>query len=181
MKRKTGLIFSLGAVLFAFASCGSNGGANSEEKALQNVAKAHINRDVEGMCNASAPKELWDYICDDAGLSLEMLFYKIAGGDEESFNDSADSWKKRLEEEKMEISDLIIEEKNENSDKVYTAFNRAMKSAGIEKSVDKIYYVDSNYSDGYAYEIDGKWYYGPEWFFEDVIEIAEDGYDYWND
>ena len=180
MKKKINLIVSLGLVLgMTLSSCGSKGGAKSGEKALQNFAKAHINKDIEGMCNASAPKELWDYICYDAGLSREKLIYKIGNG-EEKFNKGADSWKEYFEEEKMKISDFKIEEESESDDELYTAFNRIMKSAGIDETVDKVCDVESNYKYGFIYEIDGDWYYGPEWLIENVIDIAYDGYDNWN-
>lgn len=185
MKRKINLIVSLGLVLsIALSSCGSKGGskggASSGEKALQNFAKAHMNKDIEGMCNASAPKELWDYICDDAGLSRKKLIYKIVNG-EENLNKSADSWKKYFEEEKMKISDFKIKEESESDDELYTVFNRIMKSADIDETVDKVCDVESNYKYGFIYEIDGDWYYGPEWLIENVLDIAYDGYDNWND
>ncbi len=179
MKGKINLIVSLGLALsIALSSCGSQG-AKSGEKALQNFVKAHINKDIDGICSASAPEELWDYICDDAGLSREKLVYKIGNG-EEKFNEGAESWKEYFEKEKMKISDFKIKEESESDDELYTAFNRVMKSAGIEENVDEIYDVDGNYKYGFIYEIDGDWYYEPEWLIENVLEIAYDGYDNWN-
>lgn len=177
MKRKINLIVSLGLALsISLSSCGS-GGAGSGEKAMQKFAKAHINVDINGMCSMAVPEKLWDYVCEESGLSSERLFYKITYSDEDEFAESADNWKKRMKEEKIEFA--IEEEQDEDYD-VYTRFNKAMKNAGIDDKVEEIRYVDTNYSDGWIYEINGGWYYGPEWLLPSILTISRDGYDEWN-
>lgn len=201
MKKKISMIIALGLALgMALSSCGSKdkeeseessetvtseeateavNGAESGETALQNFAQAHIDKDIDAVCEISAPEELWDYICDDAGLAPRRLIYEMRGG-EDKFNKSSDHWVEYLEEEKRDVSDFKISEETECDEDLYTKFNKVMKLSDVDKTVDKLYVVQSNYINGYIYEMDGGWYYGPDWLIEDILDIAYDGYKNWN-
>lgn len=178
MKRKINLIVSLGLVLSISLSSCSSGGASSKEKAVKKFAEAHMKADIDGMCSMAVPEKLWDYVCEESGLSSERLFYKITYSSEDEFAESADNWKKRVKEEKIEF---VIEKGYDREDDSYTWINKAMKNAGIDDKVEEYQYVDTNYSDGYIYEINGSWYYAPEWFLPSILTIVNDGYDEWND
>lgn len=188
MKKKISLIVSLGLVFsVVLSSCGSKDVVENEEVknsteigelVLQNFAQAHIDKDIDTICEVSAPEELWKYVCDDSGLSRETLIYKMRGG-EDKFNKSSDHWTEYFEEENRDISDFKITEETESGKELYTKLNKAMKLSDISATVEESYNVKSNYIDGVVYEINGEWYYCTDWLIEDLLDIVCNGYDNW--
>lgn len=171
------------ALSFSVVSCDSgeekskSGRSDSPEAAMQNFLQGIIDADADDVCKAMAPKELWDYVCKDTGLSKEKILQRLLEGD------TLEDYSKYCNEIDVKASDIIIEDKHDESDDAYNAFGQAMSNADIDESIDHIYYVETGPDrepfydmDGFAYEIDDNWYFGSEWVLENFIEVAIDGY-----
>jgi cellulase (glycosyl hydrolase family 5) len=182
--KKITTVCAAAALSLSMVSCGessekenSKSSSNSPEKAVQNFVQGMADADLNDVCTAMAPNELWDYVCKDTGLSKEKVFSRLLGGD------TLEDISKYLNKEYLEtikVSDIKIESKNDESDDAYNAFGRALSNAGIDENIDHLYYVEAEPIvdlEGLAYEIDGKWYFGTESIIYDFIEVAIEGYD----
>lgn len=186
MKNKLKMISILAAAALSLSvvSCDADKKSNNKksaadnpENAVQNFIQGLLDADTDDVCNAMAPEELWDYVCKDTGLSKEKIIQRLIGGD------SLEDISKAYNEGGVKANTAEIEEKHEESDDGYHAFGQVMSNAGIDENIDHLYYVSLGPDewpyydmDGFAYEIDDKWYFGSEWILEDFIEVAIEGY-----
>lgn len=84
-----------------------------------------------------------------------------------------DGWNERFEEEGIDAKDVEIEEKSSFEDDSFSDLSHAMKYADVEGKVEEAYWIElDNFSDGFLYSVDGKWYYGPEWLLDDALYMA---------
>lgn len=182
--KKTLALISTAALTTVFAvGCGSSSGYSSSGDAIKGFTECLWEGDIEGVMNAAAPEKFWDYLVKDTGLNKEKLFYKLLKNEAEAYKNDPTIYKKDAIEYQgiSDVDDIKIEHKNEESDYVYHKINSCMHEAGIEENAEDIYYVDTNLYEGYYYQIDGDWYFGPEFFIEEAwdmfdIEIDKSSY-----
>lgn len=184
-------ICSVVVLLFSLVSCGTSeeseerekskrGGSSSPEAAMHSLVLGFYNGDVDGICKAAAPSEVWDYVCKETGLSKERVLKRLLQFD--TLEEMSKGLKSNLKE--SDINKVKIKEQSEGDDSYYHDFNEVMSKAGIEENVKCIYIIDEGTPDfdfpdiwqGWAYEINGKWYFGEEFILEDLFNVVLEGY-----
>lgn len=169
---------------FSVVSCGSSeekgkekektkSADNSPEVAVQRFVQGLYDADADDICEAMAPDELWNYISKDTGISKDKVLKRLLG------TDNLEDFPSLLDSMDVKVSEIEIKEKHDESDDAYNAFGQAMSKAGIDKNINHLYYVEPGpvfNMDGFAYEINNNWYFGPEDVMEDLIDVAIEGY-----
>lgn len=189
--KKLSTVFVALSLSLSLVSCGSSdekekskgGGRNcsSPEEAMHSFVLGFYNGNVDDVCNVIAPEELWDYVCKDTGLSKEMVLNRLLEGD--TLEEYSKDLKSCLNE--SDINKTEIKEKCDGDDSDYHFLGKVMSTAGIDKNVKNICIIDSVEPDfdvpdiwqGYAYEVDGNWYFGGEFILESFMEVVIYGYD----
>lgn len=186
--KKITSICSVVVLLFSLVSCGTSEeserskreGSSSPEAAMHSLVRGFYNGDVDEICKAAAPSEVWDYVCKETGLSKERVINRILQYD--TVEEISKGLKSNLKE--SDINKVKIKEKGEGDDSYYHYFNEVMSNAGIEENIERIYIIDDGTPDfdfpdiwqGWAYEINGKWYFGEEFILEYLFNVVLDGY-----
>lgn len=181
-------------------SVGAGKSSSSKEAAVENFFNSCQSEDIHSFLCSMAPKEYWDYCISETGLPEKKLCYKILNIDsDEEFANIMSYEKQYPGEHNLDFNSLKIDDSwlNEEDDYGYSSINGAFNKAGLEDSAEVIYYLDTpsgidlpyeelteeqkkaedervSIPDGFLYQIDGKWYYGPESIFEDAIELIVD-------
>lgn len=189
--KKLSTVFVALSLSLSLVSCGSSdekekskgGGRNcsSPEEAMHSLITAFYDADIDRICNTAAPSEVWDYVCKETGLSKEKVLNRILKSD--TVEDYSEVLKKSLK--KSDIQDVKIKEKWEGGDSWYHDFGDIMSKAGIEENVECIYIIEEvtnefdmpNLWEGWAYEVNGNWYFGEEYILDDLFYVVRDGYD----
>lgn len=172
-----GICLAVATVMVAgcLVGCGgSKSGASSEEKAIQKFITSFLDADIEGMFEASAPNEFWDYLVEDSGLTTEKFFNQLIGDDEaEEFAFEVDEWNEEFEKEGIDAKDVEIEEKSSLDNDFLSGLGHVMKYVGVEGKVEEAYGIElDKFDEGFLYSVDGKWYYSPEWLLNDAWYIV---------
>lgn len=189
--KKITSIFSVVVLLFSLVSCGTSsdseenekskrGGNRSPEAAMHSLVLGFYNEDVDEICKAAAPPEVWDYVCKETGLSKERVLKRLLQFD--TLEEMSKVLKSNLKE--SDINKVKIKEQSEGNDNYYHDFNEVMSKAGIKENIKHIYIIDEGTPDygfpdiwqGWAYEINGHWYFGEEFILEDLFYVVLEGY-----
>lgn len=189
--KKITSICSVVVLLFSLVSCGigkkneekeksKTGGSSSPEAAMHSLVLGFYNGDVDEICKATAPSEVWDYVCKETGLSKERVLKRLLQFD--TLEEMSKGLKSSLKE--SDINKVKIKEQSEGNDNYYHDFNHVMSKAGIEEDIKHIYIIDEGSPDydfpdiwqGWAYEINGNWYFGEEFILEDLFNVVLEGY-----
>lgn len=189
--KKITSICSVVVLLFSLVSCGigkkneekeksKTGGSSSPEAAMHSLVLGFYNGDLDEICKATAPSEVWDYVCKETGLSKERVLKRLLQFD--TLEEMSKGLKSSLKE--SDINKVKIKEQSEGNDNYYHDFNHVMSKAGIEEDIKHIYIIDEGSPDydfpdiwqGWAYEINGNWYFGEEFILEDLFNVVLEGY-----
>lgn len=190
--KKITSICSVFVLLFSLVSCGTSkeneekqkskrGGSSSPEAAMHSLVLGFYNGDVDEICKATAPSEVWDYVCKETGLSKERVLKRLLQFD--TLEEMSRVLKSNLKE--SDINKVKIKEQSEGDDSYYHDFGEVMSKAGIKENIKHIYIIDEGTPDydfpdiwqGWAYEINGNWYFGEEFILEDLFYVVLEGYD----